>query len=72
MHLTFKKKSHRPLGSEDEGAMEDGDRVSLSVPRGHLATVVPAGSASIGQTVRVRLDGAVRFPAADALPTAVG
>jgi ABC-type sulfate/molybdate transport systems ATPase subunit len=42
--------------------MEDGARLELDVADGHVAAVVPFGSARLGDQLRVRLVGGVRYP----------
>ncbi|MGZ4178388.1 MAG: ABC transporter ATP-binding protein [Solirubrobacteraceae bacterium] len=43
-------------------ALEDGFRLELTLDGGRLYTVAPLPARRVGETVRVRLDGGVRFP----------
>jgi ABC-type Fe3+/spermidine/putrescine transport system ATPase subunit len=44
-------------------ALEDGFRLELTLPGGRLYAVAPMPAPRIGESVRVRLQGGVRFPA---------
>jgi ABC-type sulfate/molybdate transport systems ATPase subunit len=46
--------------------VEDGARVELSLPQGQLYAISPLPTPGLGETVRVRIDGGVRFPVAEA------
>jgi ABC-type sulfate/molybdate transport systems ATPase subunit len=46
-------------------ATEDGFRLELTLADGRLYTVAPLPAPRVGDTVRVRLEGGVRFPAAE-------
>ena len=48
--------------------LEDGVRLELELASGKLYTVAPLPSPRIGDDVRVRIDGGVRFPASAAPP----
>ncbi|HTU97067.1 MAG TPA: ABC transporter ATP-binding protein [Solirubrobacteraceae bacterium] len=43
-------------------ALEDGFRLELTLESGRLSAVAPLPAPRVGETVRVRLDGGVRFP----------
>jgi hypothetical protein len=45
-------------------ATEDGFRLELTLDSGRLYAVAPLPAPRVGETVRLRLDGGVRFPAA--------
>ena len=49
-------------------ATEDGFRLELTVEGGRLYAVAPLPAPRVGETVRLRLDGGVRFPAAETGP----
>ena len=46
--------------------VEDGVRLELSLEEGRLYMVAPLPAATLGERVRVRIDGGVRFPVAEA------
>jgi ABC-type sulfate/molybdate transport systems ATPase subunit len=46
-------------------ATEDGFRLELTLGSGRLYTVAPLPAPRVGDTVRVRVDGGARFPAAE-------
>ena len=49
-------------------ALEDGFRLELTLDGGRLYAVAPLPAPRVGDTVRLRLDGGVRFPADDLVP----
>ena len=49
-------------------ATEDGFRLELTLDGGRLYAVAPLPAPRVGDTVRLRLDGGVRFPADDLVP----
>jgi ABC-type sulfate/molybdate transport systems ATPase subunit len=49
-------------------ATEDGFRLELALDGGRLYAVAPLPAPRVGDTVRLRLDGGVRFPADDLVP----
>jgi ABC-type sulfate/molybdate transport systems ATPase subunit len=49
-------------------ALEDGFRLELALDSGRLYAVAPLPAPRVGEAVRVRLDGGVRFPATAADP----
>jgi len=49
-------------------AMEDGFRLELTLAEGRLYSVAPLPAPRVGDTVRLRIDGGVRFPATAAGP----
>jgi ABC-type sulfate/molybdate transport systems ATPase subunit len=48
--------------------LEDGVRLELELERGRLYCVAPLPAPSLGETVRVRVDGGARFPRVDNAP----
>jgi ABC-type multidrug transport system ATPase subunit len=52
--------------------LEDGARVELSTPTGRLTTVMPFPAPAVGDELRVRIIGGVRYSAAPVLGTAGG
>ena len=50
-------------------ALEDGFRLELTLDGGRLYAVAPLPAPRVGETVRLRLDGGVRFPVAADRPT---
>jgi ABC-type sulfate/molybdate transport systems ATPase subunit len=49
-------------------ALEDGSRLELTLDSGRLYTVGGLPAPRMGDTVRLRIDGGVRFPTADPIP----
>ena len=49
-------------------ALEDGFRLELALDGGRLYAVAPLPAPRVGETVRLRLDGGVRFPVAETGP----
>ena len=49
-------------------ALEDGFRLELALDGGRLYAVAPLPAPRVGDTVRLRLDGGVRFPVAETGP----
>lgn len=53
--------------------VEDGARLELSLAHGQVYAVAPLPTPGLGENVRIRIDGGVRFPAAEArTPVASG
>ncbi len=50
-------------------AMEDGFRLELTLESGRLYAVAGVPAPCLGDAVRLRVDGGVRFPTADPIPT---
>ena len=46
--------------------VEDGARLELALEHGQVYAVAAAPNPGLGETVRIRIDGGVRFPAAEA------
>ena len=53
-------------------ALEDGFRLELTLDSGRLYALAGLPAPRVGQTVRVRLDGGVRFPTAAAAAAGSG
>ena len=52
--------------------LEEGLRLELEVPKGRLVTIVAAPGPGVGEAVRVRADGGVRFGATGGVPDREG